>query len=166
MATTSEAGTVPERALFDTGVVIRALGDRPDDARSPDCVSLWERMIAEKKTILISAVSIAEIGAMKLPVPVVPSVVVVPFDRTAALICADLLSPSVIEAYKKNAKLPNARAKYDALIVACAKRWAVDALVALDEDIDKLATKIGLRCLTPEAYRSAQVPLPFGRSKT
>jgi hypothetical protein len=46
---------LPQVALFDTGVVIRAQGDRPEDPESPTCEALWEAMVSTGRQILIAA---------------------------------------------------------------------------------------------------------------
>jgi hypothetical protein len=52
---------LPQRALVDTGVVIRALGERPDDLRSPTCEAFWNAMLENGREILIAAPSLAEV---------------------------------------------------------------------------------------------------------
>jgi hypothetical protein len=50
--------------------------------------------------------------------------------------------------------------KYDALIVACAIRYKVEAFITTDPGQSKLALLAGLNVKTPETFQSLQLSLP------
>ncbi len=82
---------LPNVALVDTGVLMRALGHKPDDPRSEACTEFVAAMIAAKKRLLIAAPTFAEmergepdLGAEAVPLPRTRLVIVVPFDDVAA----------------------------------------------------------------------------------
>ncbi len=136
-----DATRLPAQVLLDTGVLIRALGQRPQDPNAPACIELWDALIAKSRDIYIAAPSIAELLRFGLPlhVPLVSQVRVVAFDRVAAEECAKYFKYVDFQNASANSGLPVTYYKYDALISACALRAKVKTIVSLD---DKLATRI------------------------
>jgi predicted nucleic acid-binding protein len=146
---------LPARALIDTGVLIRALGQKSDDPRAKVCVAFWDEMIATKRQILIPAPTITEAtrntAYPALAVPSVANVIVVAFDHRAAVICADKFPEQVIRNEHKASGLFLEYLRYDALILACAIRY--DAiLVTLEGPMSGLAAAAGLTCKQPEDF--------------
>jgi hypothetical protein len=43
--------------------------------------------------------------------------------------------------------------KFDALIMACARRFGADCVISLDDDMFKLAGKAGVTCREPGYFR-------------
>jgi predicted nucleic acid-binding protein len=155
--------------LFDTGVVIRALGHRPSDPRSPLCRELLRVALHHNKRILIAAPTIAELvrgapeaGAEPDPLPNTRNVVVVAFDQLAAVRCGKELPITILrehaDAAEDGTKLSHL--KYDALVVGCALRWRADMLVSLDR---RMAGRFGLllSIREPEHLVSKAPLLPF-----
>jgi hypothetical protein len=52
---------LPRRALVDSGIVTRAMGDLPSDADTGVCKSFYEAMLTHNREILIAAPTIAEV---------------------------------------------------------------------------------------------------------
>jgi len=152
---------LPHRALFDTTVIINALGDRPDDPTAPTCKSLFEAMMNDRRQILIAAPTIAELlrsdsGAMA---PRSPSIEIVAFDDIAAYHLGTKFPERLLIAKANALKLPRAYMKYDAMIVACATRHRAEVLVTLDKAQAELAKEVGLRAVRPEEFEE-QLDLP------
>lgn len=123
---------VPRTLLFDTTVLLRALGDRPDESDSPACRRLWEFCRDSGRRILVAAPSVTEIlrfpTAAKLPVE--KSVVVVPVDYRTAEIAAEICGVEEVRA------APDATRrclKFDSLIVAAAIRNRAECVITLDD---------------------------------
>ncbi len=78
---------LPIRAMVDTGVFIRALGQRPDDPRSPDCRDFLDAMYSNQREVLLAAPSLAETirGFDPPSVPSTAGIEVVAFDDEAAI---------------------------------------------------------------------------------
>src|SRR5205814_2099725 len=118
---------LPPRALVDTGVLIRALGQKPDDSRAIFCVEFWEAMLEAKRQILIAAPTITEIMRsdeyVAPEIPSVRSVVIVAFDRQAAVDCAKKFPEQMIKNEQASSGLFLNYLRYDALILACAYRY-------------------------------------------
>src|SRR4051812_40882902 len=78
---------LPRRALIDSSVLIRALGDRPDnnEERNRACREFFHAMIKHSRTILIAAPTVAEYIRKdgKRKVPRVRGVEIVPLDAVA-----------------------------------------------------------------------------------
>lgn len=92
---------LPQRALFDTTIVIRALGDRPDDGRSPACEALWEAMLQNARQVLIAAPTIAEMArkeGARRSIPRRRGVEVVAFDDLAAELLGRSMPNSILQA--------------------------------------------------------------------
>lgn len=156
----SETKPLPRRAMLDTGVVIRALRQREDDQ---GCVEFWDLMLASKRKVLIAAPTWAEAlrSHPDTQIPATTQIVVVPFDRQSAEILAAHIPMVTQKQLAKALSIPCGYFKYDAMIVSCAKRWKADVIVTLDADHRKLAKTIGVQCVSPSQYTSAQIPLPL-----
>jgi predicted nucleic acid-binding protein len=158
-----DVAKLPQRALFDTTIVIRALGDRPDDARSPACEALWEAMLQNGRQVLIAAPTIAEMArkeGARRSIPRRRGVEVVAFDDLAAELLGRAMPNSILQAATQQAGLPRDYIKYDALIVACAARHRVTHVITLDGDLTGLAAKVGLSVAKPDDFLAAQSRLP------
>lgn len=146
---------LPARALIDTGILIRALGQQPKDPRAKICKEFWDAMLAAKRQILIAAPTITETTRSTdfpaLPPPSVPNVLVVAFDLQAALVCAQKFPEQVIKNEQESTGLFLNYLRYDALILACAIRYDA-VLVTLEAPMSKLAAKVGLDCRRPEDF--------------
>ena len=151
---------LPDVALVDTGVLIRALGQRSDDPRAPVCVAFWEEMLRKGNTILIAAPTVTEVTRSldypPLPVPSVPNVIVVAFDREAAVMLAKKFPEQVIR--NLAGKIPIDYIRYDALIAACAIRYKA-TLVTLDGSLTKLSEKGDIPHASVSDYKRRQLSL-------
>jgi predicted nucleic acid-binding protein len=159
--TVIDVGRLPQRALFDTGVVIRALGERPEDPRSRFCEALWEAMVENGREILIAAPSIAEMIRQdgKGAIPHRRGVEVVGFDARAAEFLGRKFPERVLALERGSSGLPKYYIKYDAMIVACAVRHRATHLVGLDEPLTTFARAAGLKASRPEDFADPQLNL-------
>lgn len=154
-----DAARLPKSALLDTTVLIRALGDRPNDPQAPLCRELFETMIANKLDVLIAAPTLAEIyrgGGSGKPPPQLAQFCIVSFDDEAARILGTRFPQLSLVNFQKSTGDPLSYYKYDALIVACAVRHRADVLVSLDSQMRTLATSVQLRAVAPDEYRYKQ----------
>jgi predicted nucleic acid-binding protein len=156
-----DVNRLPQRALFDTGVVIRALRERPDDPRSATCEALWEAMVENGREILIAAPSIAEMIRQegKGAIPHRRGVEVVAFDARAAEFLGRKFPERVLTLERKATDLPKDYIKYDAMIVACAVRHRATHLVSLDAPLTTFAKTAGLSAQAPEDFVGPQTDL-------
>lgn len=153
---------LPARCMLDTGVWIRALGQRNDE-RSGACRAFFEAMIGQKNTMLMAAPSLAEIlrGDGATVLPSTRYVQIVPFDRLAATLLGQEFPQHVLvsAAMANGAKINYM--KYDALILACAKRWDSRILVAYDDGYVKLARHLNsIAVQRPDEFEDRQGALP------
>jgi len=157
---------LPEKCLLDTGVLIRALGQR-QDAESEVCRDFFDAMLLAKKIILVAAPTVAEMlrgNPQKLPRT--RSIIVVAFDREAAELLGTEIPVAVLKETAKTTGLPHTYMKFDGMIVACAKRWQADCIVALDSDHTKLASHISMTVNHPRDFLVQQTVLPFKRKSS
>ena len=151
---------LPNRCLVDTGVFIRALGYHDDEHRLP-CVAFFEAMLqTQGKQILLAAPVLAELirGGPDREIPRTPHVAPVSFDLHAARICGKEMPPNILRRFA-NGPYRLTYLKYDAMIVACAKRWEAECIVAIDTDHHKLASHVNIPVHHPREFRRAQMPL-------
>lgn len=148
-----DADTLPARCLIDTGVFIRALRDREDD-ETPGCVAFFEAMIRAGRTMLLAAPSLAEAlrGNPSLGLPLTMHLEHVPFDRRAAELFGKKLTVNVLRAESANTGLSHTYLKYDAMIVATAKRHDAECIVAIDGDHAQLARQVDLGAKRPSDF--------------
>lgn len=153
---------LPARALVDTGLVMRAMGDLPADADTPICREFWNAMLAGERELLIAAPTVAEIMRKdgKRDVPRTLSIEVVAFDDVAAAIVGKRFPVDVLK-HLNIGSSSLTHLKYDALIVGCAIRHRAECIVALDGDIHKLAAAVELPAFYPGHYQ-----LPAAESAT
>lgn len=151
---------LPRRALLDTCVLIRALGEHPTDPRSTDCRDFVDAMVAAGNEVLVSAPTLAEtIRAMAVPtVPATNNIVVVPFDDQAAIVLGTNFPISALKQLAQKTGAPLTYLKYDALIAACAIRHRADFLVSID---GRMAAQLpsSLKVAPPSAFREKQLQL-------
>lgn len=149
-----DVAALPQRALFDTGVVVRALGERPGDPRQPLCEALWEAMLANDRQILIAAPTVAEMIRQhgKGQAPRRKGVEVVAFDRPAAELLGHALPQAVLKGQQQSTGLPFNYIKYDALLLACAARHRATQVVCMDGQMHGMAALLGLTAKKPEDF--------------
>ncbi len=153
---------LPPRALFDSSILFGALGSRDDGPTAEACRKLFEAMIENGKTVLVSAPTIAELLRGESPVepPRTAGVVVVGFDDQAARILAKEFPQEVLIRFRDATGTPLQYIKYDAMIVACAKRHRAECLVTGDAAMARLANHAGLPCFAPDHFYAKQGTLP------
>ena len=144
---------LPERCLVDTGVLIRALRQRSDD-EAPACVAFFDAMVSSSgRRMLVAAPTVAEmLRGNPQPLPRTRSLLVVPFDSRAAELLGTEMPVDVLRVHRAHDQLPLSYLKYDAMIVACARRWEADCIVALDTDHVTLARHVGMPVLHPRQF--------------
>jgi predicted nucleic acid-binding protein len=155
-----DAARLPSRVLIDTPVLIRALGDRPDEAHSTDCKDFVEAMIKNERVVLVAAPSIAEmIRGMSVPAPPKTSgLVVVAFDDVAAVVLGMQFPAKTLKETASSAGIPLPYLKYDAMIAACAIRHKAQYLISLDQRLPA-QVPASLKVAAPGAFRHKQLPL-------
>jgi predicted nucleic acid-binding protein len=144
--------------LLDTGVVIRALGQKTDQDAAL-CRELWTTAREHRKVILIGVHTIAEMlrGRMPASLPRVSGVAVVPFDGPAAVVLGRQFSFRFIGGHANQHDVPRPYVKYDAMIVACAIRHRADMIVSLDGGVLTLARSAKLSGRRPVELQARQV---------
>jgi predicted nucleic acid-binding protein len=150
---------LPRRALVDSSVLIAAWANRRDEPLKPVCEAFLHAMEQHERRILIAAPTVAELlrGTPPVPLPRRKSLVPVAFDTVTAEMLGRELPAPVLQQLRDAAGKPTGQHfKYDALIVACAKRHGVDCIVSLDPHIPKLAEHVAVPCRTPDFF---QLPL-------
>jgi hypothetical protein len=119
---------LPGRALVDSGVVTRSMGDLAPDDATEVCKGFYEAMLAFGREILIAAPTIAEVmrkdGLRALPRT--NGIEVVAFDDQAALVLGKTFPMDVIKSLNHSGT-SRSYLLYDALIVACGIRTAQNA---------------------------------------
>ncbi|MFP2906144.1 type II toxin-antitoxin system VapC family toxin [Pyxidicoccus sp. 3LFB2] len=158
---------LPRSALIDTGVFIRALRER-QDKETPDCVDFVEAMLNQHCELIIAAPTLAEILRFKKgqQPPTMHGITVGAFDDEAARILGQKFPEDTLVEFRQKTGNPLHYYKYDALIVACAMRWEVECIVAIDGDIFRLGKENKLRVERPEAFRAKQGRLALVHSPT
>jgi len=151
---------LPRRALIDTGVFIRALGEHPTDPRSADCKDFVAAMVAQGNDVLVAAPSLAEM-IRGLPVPQPPStgaIVIVAFDDQAAVVLGTSFPVSALKKIATDTGKSVTFLKYDALIGACAVRHRADFLITIDGGFSAQVPK-SLKVAAPGDFRAKQMTL-------
>ena len=153
---------LPDRALFDTGVLIRALRQNKDKD-SLACCELFDAMLKEKKTVLVATPTLAEIyrglpsGTKPPPKPPhIAGVEIIAFDERAAEVVGTRLPMNVLKSTKTDSGTPLSYLKADAMIIACGVVGQATCVVALDEDHHVLAGAVGLDVRKPMSFEKAQ----------
>lgn len=157
---------LPELPLIDTNVLIRGLGERPNDQHAPDCREFLKVMREQRRDILVAAPSIAEVLRFKRgkKPPVMEGLLIVPFDDEAARVLGENFPEELLHEWRRKDPNPLHYYKYDALIVACAVRWKATCVVALDKGVRDLATEQNLRAEMPGAFHAKQGQLALVHS--
>lgn len=161
-----DADTLPQRALIDTGVVLRGFWPEQfkGDADTELCRDLVVKMQRSGRRMLIAAPSLAEClrfdPARKLPRHA--SVEVVAFDQQSAHVHAERLGEADLKPLSEEAA-PGVRnsIKVDALIVCAGIRHRAECSITLDaKSFHKLSERAQLRPHHPRDFLSAQPSLP------
>jgi predicted nucleic acid-binding protein len=163
-----DPGLLPSRALLDSSVLFGALGSRDSGDDGEACRKLLEAMMEHGKTVLIAAPSITELLRGESPVepPKTMGIIVVGFDDQAARILAEDFPQEVLVKARDATGTTLQYIKYDAMIVACAKRHRADCLVTRDGPMERLAKHAKLPCFRPDHFYSRQGTLPGVPAKT
>jgi predicted nucleic acid-binding protein len=148
---------LPGRALVDSGVVTRSMGDLAPDDATEVCKGFYEAMLAFGREILIAAPTIAEVmrkdGLRALPRT--NGIEVVAFDDQAALVLGKTFPMDVIKSLNHSGT-SRSYLLYDALIVACGIRHGAECVVTLDPDIFRLCAAVGFSCRAPSDFLTRQ----------
>lgn len=142
---------------LDSSFLIEALDPGRQTARAIMCRTALTTL-REQCQLVIPAPVVAEIqsDARRLPVPRVPGIMVVPFDDE----CADLLvSKGCLMTFGDGRS--KGYWKYDVMIAACALAAGARAIVSCDSDFLKIAERMGLQVLAPEAVADRQTAFLF-----
>lgn len=148
--------TLPLRALIDTGVFIRRLGDQAECKHAPACIEFCNRMTARNRRLFVAAPTITEVTRFQSPVapPAMHGIITVPFDDVAAIALGKLMPMDEIRRcrseYYKDCRQNHI--KYDALIVGCALRVPNVVFVGIDEKQLKLAREVKLSAYMPHEF--------------
>jgi predicted nucleic acid-binding protein len=146
---------LPRRALIDTGILTRSMGDMPPDTETPVCREFYDAMLENGREILIAAPTVAEVirANGKRSIPRTPQIEVLAFDQVAAEILGRQMPITVLKEFRANSGANLTHLKYDAMIVACAVRYGAECIVAIDDDFEALAPHVGLETHHPREYR-------------
>lgn len=152
---------LPISAMFDSTVLIPALGKKKRSTDDAACGPLFEAMIRAKRSVLIAAPTAAEFWRRepKHAMPRTQFVKIVAFDQLAAYILGTRFPPSVLVEQRDQQNRPLSYIKYDAMIVACAVRHRVAEFVSTDDTQRKLASLAGLTVKAPKDYLAKQLTL-------
>lgn len=151
---------LPATAMVDTGVFMRFLGERPEEAVSQACVQFCRAMVDAGNELFVAAPTIAEIMRRHgRPIPRVKGVTVVAFDERAATLLGLGMPMAKLHELKTLSGLSLSYLKYDAMIAACALRCAARVMVAIDGDHVALLRDLGISVRRPEDFVRKQVEL-------
>jgi predicted nucleic acid-binding protein len=89
---------LPNSAMLDSSVLIPALGKKSRTTDDPACAKLFDALIADRRQVLVSTPTVAEIlrRAPISPLPRTRLVRVVSFDLAAAEVLGQRFPPSVL----------------------------------------------------------------------
>jgi predicted nucleic acid-binding protein len=151
-----EIKMLPQVAMVDTGVLMRALGDRPRDPRSKDCMDFFKSMINYKRLILIATPVLAEYvrGNPMGKLPRGKSIQVVSFDRASAEILGKELPVAGFKKLESVSGLEKGFIYYDAMIIACAMRYGAQCIVTLDPNMKMYADTTRMKFCTPRDFKT------------
>jgi predicted nucleic acid-binding protein len=153
---------LPSRPLLDSSVLFGALAARDTGPDAQACRKLLDAIMEAGKTILIAAPSIAELlrGSTPVEPPKTMGIIVVGFDDQAARLLAEDFPQEILIKARDATGTPLQYIKYDAMIVACAKRHRADCLVTRDAVMVRLAEQAKVRAYPPQHFYSRQGQLP------
>ncbi|PRQ07838.1 type II toxin-antitoxin system VapC family toxin [Enhygromyxa salina] len=153
--------SLPARCLVDTGVLIRSLGQFEDE-HTQVCRAFFEQMIVKGQRMLVAAPSIAEmLRGQPQPLPRTKSLIPVAFDSRAAEVLGLEIPVAVLRSESSITGHSRTYLKYDAMIVACAKRWGATCIVALDGDHRVLAKYVEMPVRHPREFLCKQIAISF-----
>jgi len=160
---------LPAIALIDTGLLIRALGNRPDDPRSPDAKAFFKAMRDNRRLMLVAAPTFAEyLRGLKndgapTPFPRGPYLVVVPFDGRAAELMAQKFPASAMRARKlaDSTTFQKEVWTYDAMIISCAVTHGAECIVGFDrrEDFMEIVKAVNMPLRNPSEFHEPSLPI-------
>ncbi len=150
----------PRRPLVDSSVLIAAWTERRAEPSREDCIAFLAGVENNEGSILVATPTIAELlkGTPPLELPRRRSVIPVPFDARAARILGQTMPNEVLKRLRPEGDVPPlSYFKYDAMIAACAKAFAAECIVSLDEEhMPALAQHVGLPFRHPRMYRQPE----------
>jgi predicted nucleic acid-binding protein len=162
-----DTDALPYSALLDTSILVPALGGKVRSTDDPLSAPFFAAMVKTQRRVLIAAPSVAELmrKASNAAIPRTRGVVVVDFDRIAAEHLGRDFPPNVLKSVRDELKPSLEKVsldyiKFDAMIVACAKRHNASVLITTDVGQATLAKKIGLIAKRPADYQTPQTVLP------
>jgi predicted nucleic acid-binding protein len=149
---------LPSGSLIDTGVFIRAFGQRVKDPHAAHCVEFVEAMRSLERDVFIAAPTLSEVlrFGSGTQTPMIEGFVTLTFDRQAALLLGGEYPEDTLIKFREQHGGTLHYFKYDAMILACAERWKIQSVVALDAKLIKLAQARGLTAMRPSDFQSAQ----------
>lgn len=155
---------LPRFLAYDSGVLIRALGAKSAEPISRKCVELWKVGRQSGVIAYVPAMVLTEMirGGPERP-PRDDQTVAIPFDEAAAEFAGKTFPEAWIRLHAGEHEVPIHYVKYDALIVACAKRHGAGAIVSMDEGLRRLAARADLKAYSVEdlVTEAPQAPLPL-----
>lgn len=159
-----DVAKLPEKMLFDTGILIRALGARQEEFISPACVAIFKEMTKKGsgRSVIVAAPTVAELlrHPSPLSVPVHKQVIVVSLDGPGAKKLGEVAPETFLVDHSRAFSQSHHYVKYDALIVACGSRAKATAAVSLDRGFRALAEKFGMTAFHPGDLISGTQFLP------
>lgn len=152
--------TIPRRPMIDTGFLILANRERPDDPRTERHAQAIRVLQDSGATLLIAAPALAELFRHKHTEP--PPATrwpTIAFGREAA----KLLGERMPERFNVKPGIPGGYWKYDCLIAACAVVAKADAILVADSDYKNILATLDplntVRMLRADDIVSGQIPL-------
>lgn len=147
---------IPDAIALDTGVMIRALGQRTDH-QGKLCEELLRIAVAHGRRVLLPAPALAEIVRRDAGSPMrAPGIVVGAFDEMAALAIGKYCPVARLNEFKREPEKSKGALKFDVMIVATAWRHRVNAIVTLGPDVKRIAAKFDLESVEPKDFESPQ----------
>ena len=152
---------LPKAMLFDSNVLILALGDRPSHPRASACRAVFDEMLAAGNRIYVATASIAEIlrGETGTSLPRTRNIIPVAFDTITADLVGKHFPKRVLKQARVDSELSQDFFKYDALIVACALRQKVPLVTIENVAMPRLASEVGVTAYKPEDFEQQQLTL-------
>lgn len=140
--------------MLDTSILVAAL-DKREEEHSALCAELFDGLLARKSRVtLIAPHSVAELlhGPSKTKLPRTRQVLVVSFDELAAQILGEDFPSDVLKLWERANGTPRGYYKYDALILASAKRHRASYLLTLDDNMIALGKLAGIKTAHPRDF--------------
>jgi predicted nucleic acid-binding protein len=159
-----DEGALPQKALVDTGVLFRALGDRPADPRSPVSVAFMQAMLKFRRKIIVSTISFGEVlrgRPLKSQPPAVTGIELIAYDTRAAMELAQFPATQIREVVK--GRDDRRLLLQDSMILASAIRHNVRVVVTFDGGLVALAQTQNLVAGPPDMFLGKQTSIPFSK---